>query len=494
MKNKILSAAQIQESDKYTIENDGIASIDLMERASLQFVHAIVPFVHGKPAIHIFCGSGNNGGDGFAVARLLKEKGCLVHTYLLETGGKLSQDCQANHDRFDNVRTIENENDLPRIKIDDIVIDALLGTGLKRPAEGLLKTTIEYLNKSGARILSIDIPSGLPCDEKPFSDTIVKACFTGTFERPKKAFFMNESAPYVGNWQVIHIGLNAGFMAQQESDFHYLTDEFFSGLILPRNKFSHKGTYGHGLLIAGSKGKIGSVVLASKAALRSGIGLLTTFLPECGYQALQTAVPEAMCLTDENHNHITHLTVETATFSAIGIGPGMGTEEGTKNALEQLFSAAQQPLVIDADALNVLAKNPDLLAKIPKNTILTPHPKEFERLAGKSADSFERLDLQVEFAKKHRCIVVLKDAITSIALPDGKVFFNTTGNPGMATGGTGDVLTGLITGLLAQGYTPENAALIGVFYHGKAGDAAALQVGENQMIASDLIQYFRLPS
>ncbi len=492
MKNKILSASQVRDSDRYTIENDSISSIDLMERASLQFVHAIVPFVHGKPAIHIFCGSGNNGGDGFAVARLLRDKGCLVHAYQLETGKGLSPDCRINRDRFAIFRTIESENDLPKIKPEDIVIDALLGTGLKRPVDDLLKETIEYLNKSGARILSIDIPSGLPSDEMPFDDAIVKACFTATFERPKRAFFMNESAPYVGKWQVLPIGLNAGFMAQQESNYFYLTDDFFQGMILPRNKFSHKGTYGHGLLIAGSKGKIGSAVLASKAALRSGIGLLTVFLPECGYQILQATVPEAMCETDENHNHITHFNIDNKRFSAIGIGPGMGTQEGTKLVLEQLFAEVQIPMVIDADGLNVLAQHPELLEKIPANTILTPHPKEFERLAGKSENSFERLEMQMAFAQKHRCIVVLKDAITSIALPDGKVYFNTTGNPGMATGGTGDVLTGLILGLLAQGHAPEKAALIGVFYHGKAGDAAALQVGENQLIASDVVQYFRL--
>lgn len=490
MKNKILSAAQIQQCDRYTIENENISSIELMERASLQFVRAIVPFVHGKPVIHIFCGSGNNGGDGFAVARMLKEKGCLVHTYSIQTGNRISEDCQLNAERFSIYKTIENENHLPRIRKDDIIIDALLGSGLKRPVEGLLLTTIEYLNTSGAKILSIDVPSGLPCDELPFG-TAIKACFTGTFERPKRSFFMKESAPYVGDWQVLPIGLSQDFIAGQESSYYYLTEDFFAEIIQPRAKFSHKGTYGHGLLVAGSKGKMGAAVLSAKAALRSGIGLLTVHVPECGYPILQTAVPEAMCSTDENHNHLTHIELELDAFSAIGIGPGLGTGEGTQNVLGKLFSA-QLPIVIDADGLNVLSANPDMLVQMPPNTILTPHPKEFERLAGKSGNSFERLQMQMDFAQKYNCIVVLKEAITSIALPNGNVFFNTTGNPGMATGGTGDVLTGTITGLLAQGYSPQEAALTGVFYHGKAGDAAAVQIGENQLIASDLIQYFRL--
>lgn len=494
MKNKILSADQIKKWDQYTLEKESISSLDLMERAALQFVHAIVPFVHGKPTIHVFCGSGNNGGDGFAVARMLKEKGCPVHIYFIQTGKALSSECKHNQERISNFKLIATPNEFPKIKTDEIIIDALLGSGTSRPAEGILSELIQYLNHSDAKILSIDIPSGLPADEMPATNSeIIKACFTGTFERPKKTFFMKETAHFAGNWQVLPIGLNPHFLQQQQSIFHYLTEDFFQGIIQPRTKFSHKGTYGHGLLIAGSKGKIGSAILAAKAALRSGIGLLTADIPECGYTILQTAVPEAMCITDYNEDHITRISLDVEKFTSIGVGPGMGIHQGTKSVLETLFSTKLAPLVIDADALNVLAENPDLLDKIPSNTILTPHPKEFERLAGKSANSFERLDLQIGFAQTYQCIVILKDAITSIAFPDGSVYFNTTGNPGMATGGTGDVLTGIITGLLAQGYSPENAALVAVFFHGKAGDTAALQVGENQLIASDLIQYFRLP-
>lgn len=493
MKNKILSAAQIKKCEQFTIEKEHIQAIDLMERAALQFVHAIVPFVHGKPVIHIFCGSGNNGGDGFAAARLLKEKGCPVHVYFIQTGKSITALCEKNQELSPGYKLIASVNEFPKIKKDEVIIDAILGSGVSRAVEGLTEELIRYLNQTGVKILSVDIPSGLPSDESPYGPTAIKACFTGTFERPKLAFFMKESAPFIGTWQVLPIGLSQRFIHEQKSTFFYLTEDFFSGIILPRVKFSHKGTYGHGLLIAGSKGKMGSAVLAAKAALRSGIGLLTVDIPECGYTILQTAVPEAMCKTDYNDDHITKITLEGEKFSAIGAGSGMGTHQGTKSVLEQLFAMAGMPLVIDADALNVLSENLDLLQKLPKNTILTPHPKEFERLAGKSESTYQRLQLQTEFASKYKCIVVLKDAVTSIALPNGNIYFNTTGNPGMATGGTGDVLTGIITGLLAQGYSPENAALIAVFYHGKAGDVAALQAGENQLIASDLIQYFRLP-
>jgi NAD(P)H-hydrate epimerase len=492
MKNKILSASQTKMADQFTIENDQISSIDLMEKAGNQFVNAIIPFVHGKPLIHIFCGKGSNGGDGFAVARLLKEKGALVHTYLLDSGQKLSKDCEINASCLKQYKIIDSENNFPKIKAEDVVIDALLGAGLTRRPEGLLAALIEFLNHSKAKILSIDIPSGLSCDELPANSSIIKAHFTGTFEFPKKSFFMKESAKFLGKWQVLPIGLNQPFIQSQASDLYYLTQDFFKEIILPREKFTNKGTYGHGLLIAGSKGKMGSAILSAKAALRSGIGLLTAQIPSCGYVIFQSAVPEAMCETDDSIDFNTKLKVDFKNFNAIGVGPGMGNQIGTKNILTEIFTKSNLPLVIDADALNVISEYSDLQMNLPANSILTPHPKEFERLAGKSKNSFERLELLRNFARKTDCYIVLKDAITTIACPDGKIFFNTTGNPGMATGGSGDVLTGIILGLLAQGFSPLNATLIGVYFHGKAGDLASIHVGENQIIASDLVQYFRL--
>ena len=492
MKNKILSAKQIQSTDQFTIKNDGISSNNLMEKAAIKFVHSIVPFVHGKSFIHVFCGTGNNGGDGFAVARLLIEKGIQVQTYLLKSTNVLSIDCQINAEKLAQYKNIESTHDFPTIGTDDIVIDAILGSGLTRKTEGLTAALIDYLNNANCKILSIDIPSGLSCDDLPFDAPIIKANFTGTFEMPKKSFFIQESARFVGRWQVLPIGLNQKFIENQASDFHYLTQEFFNEIIYPREKFTHKGTYGHGLLIAGSKGKMGSAVLSASAAMRSGIGLITAHIPGCGYDIFQISVPEAMCETDDSIEFNTKLNLPIEKYDAIGVGPGMGIQSGTSAILTQLFTKSTKPIVIDADALNVLSENPIILAQIPKNSILTPHPKEFERLAGNSENTYQRLELLIQFAKKTACFVVLKDAITTIACPDGKVFFNTTGNPGMATGGAGDVLTGIILGLLAQGFSPQNAALMGVYFHGKAGDLAALHLGENHIIASDLIRYFRM--
>ncbi len=491
MKNKLLSASQIKQVDRFTIENLNIPSIDLMEKAANQFVHAIIPFINGKPKIHIFCGTGNNGGDGFAVARILKAKNTSVSVYYHPGALAPSVDCKINQDRLTDIKTLHQESDFPIIDSDDIVIDALMGAGLNRPVDGTLETLILHINQSQSKVLAIDLPSGLSSDEWMENATCIQAYFTGTFERPKRTFFMKETAGFVGKWEVLPIGLSPAFMDSMESNDYYLTEDFFKEYLFPRPQFSHKGTYGHGLMIAGSKGKMGAAVLSARAAMRSGIGLLTVHIPQVGYDILQTAIPEAMCETDVQMDFSSQLESDLSIYSAIGVGPGMGTQSGTKAILEQLFNPKVK-LVMDADAINVLASNPELLKKIPENTILTPHPKEFERLCGSSTNTFERLTLQRNFAQLNQCILILKDAITSVALPDGRTFFNTTGNPGMATAGSGDVLTGITTGILAQGYPPEIAALIAVYFHGKAGDYAALSLGENQLIASDIIQHLRI--
>jgi ADP-dependent NAD(P)H-hydrate dehydratase / NAD(P)H-hydrate epimerase len=497
--NEILTAAQQRQADAHTIAHEPIASIDLMERASRAFVNAIVPFIHGKPTIHVFCGTGNNGGDGLAVARILREKGCVVHAYLVGNPDATSADCRINLTRLDEYTVLDQGSSLPFIHPDHVVIDALFGSGLTRAVTGLSASVIHHINASGAKVLAIDVPSGLPCDSLPFDDgAVVRAHFTGTFERPKQSFFFRESARWLLNWEVIPIGLNPNFIASLGCNTFYLTEELFQCKLLPRTRFSHKGTYGHGLLIAGSYGKMGAAVLSARAALRSGLGLLTVHLPECGYTILQSAVPEAMCSVDESIQLVRNLP-DLSPYRAIAAGPGLGTGEHAHNVLEQLVSEYQKPVVLDADALNTLSAHPELWEALPKNSILTPHPGEFERLAAAwrkessgAMNSIERHTLQRTMAEQHGVLIVLKDAVTSIALPDGRVYYNTTGNPGMATGGSGDVLTGIILGLLTQGYSPEEAALIGVFYHGKAGDDAAHHVGENQLIASDIIHYLRI--
>jgi NAD(P)H-hydrate epimerase len=299
--NEILTAAQQRQADAHTIAHEPIASIDLMERASRAFVNAIVPYIHGKPTIHIFCGTGNNGGDGLAVARILREKGCSVHAYLVGNPDETSSDCHINLTRLAEYKVLDQGNGLPFIHPDYVVIDALFGSGLTRAVTGFPASVIHHINVSGANVLAIDVPSGLPCDSLPFDDgAVVRAHFTGTFERPKQSFFFRESSRWLLNWEVIPIGLNPNFIASLGCNTYYLTEELFQCKLLPRARFSHKGTYGHGLLIAGSYGKMGAAVLSARAALRSGLGLLTVRIPECGYTILQTAVPEAMCSVDES--------------------------------------------------------------------------------------------------------------------------------------------------------------------------------------------------
>jgi len=282
--------------------------------------------------------------------------------------------------------------------------------------------------------------------------------------------------------------LHPNAIEQTESVYNFLTKEFISGKIKRREKFSHKGTYGHALLIAGSYGKMGASVLASQACLRSGVGLLTSHVPRLGYEIIQNSVPEAMISIDPFETVFSEVP-ELSPFSAIGIGPGLDKMPETQFALKALLQAKPNKLIIDADALNILSENQDWYGLLPENTILTPHPKEFERLAGPSSNSFQRLQIQLQFSAKYNVIVVCKGANTCITFPDGRVFFNSTGNPGMATGGSGDVLTGIIVGLLAQNYSPEDATLIGVYLHGLAGNLAATEFGEYSLIAGDIISH-----
>lgn len=493
---KILSADQIRQADAFTIKHEGIKSIDLMLRAAtvcFDWILENLDINEGK--VHIFCGKGNNGGDGLVIAQLLSEKDIKTTVYIVDFSDNASADYLTNlkisKKKNIEIITLKNADFNIDYSANDLVIDAIFGTGLKRPVTGWLKEVITRINHLPIMILSIDIPSGLFCEFNHDNDfeAIVKADITLSFQQPKLAFVLEESGAFCGDWFVLDIDLDTEFIDRLDSQYYCIAEEEAWLMLKERDKFSHKGDFGHALIVAGSKGKMGAAVLSSKACLRSGVGLLTAYIPECGYNIFQTAVPEAMCFTSEIDNYLAGLPENLNLFTTIGIGPGIGTNKETIDMIRNIISKKKNPLVLDADALNILALDKKLLEKLPKNSILTPHPGEFRRLAGDWSTDKEKLELQKKFTEKYRVIVVLKGHHTCITAPGEHIYFNTSGNPGMATGGSGDVLLGIITALLASSYTPIEAACLGTFLHGRAGDLAAMELGDDSMISSDLIEY-----
>ena len=487
---KILNVEQIRQLDAYTIENEPISSVDLMERASNGFVRWFCnQFVNTRP-VCVFCGKGNNGGDGLAIARILAAMHYQVNVYIIEYSSDSSADFQVNLERLKSQmqpNSIHTSADFPEIAPEAVLIDAILGSGLSRPAEELLADVIYAINNLPNKTVSVDIASGLYADKSNDKENaIIKPDHTVTFQFPKLAFMLPQNALFAGEWHIAEIGLSQEFIRKAQTPYYFTEKQSAEAILKPREKFSHKGTYGHALLIAGSFGKMGAAVLSGKACLRSGVGLLTMHFPACGYDIVQISIPEAMAVPDENEKNISELP-DLESYSAIGIGPGLSKEAATVKVLEQLLDFAKVPLIIDADALNILSENRYLLEKLPENTILTPHPKEFQRLAGESKNEYERLETGRQFAMQYKIIICVKGANTAVILPNGEVHFNSTGNAGMATGGTGDVLTGIITSLLAQKYAPADAAILGVYEHGLAGDRAAVKKGQSALIASDVV-------
>lgn len=496
----VLDAQAIRKADAYTIAHDPIRSIDLMERAATRCVGRIL-YWHGQGRFgdpsavvyHVVSGMGNNGGDGLAIARLLHLNGLKVRVTRLAHRGSASPDNSENWERASSsgIRMDSlsgNEHELT-IGGNEIVIDALVGTGLNAPFSGWIIDVIGMINRSERPVISIDMPSGLFAEDNRSNDTdaIIKADLTLALEVPKLAFFLAENDRFVGDVEIVPIGLDAGFIAGLTTD-HFLTETLdVIRLLRPRARFAHKGNFGHALIIAGGKGKMGAAVLASKAATRSGAGLVTSHVSINGAAVLQATVPESMCSVDQGVDRIEDLpSIEP--FSAVGIGPGIGTDDATQMVLKRLIQAGSQALVIDADALNILAENPTWQAFLPPGTILTPHPKEFDRFAGSpSGSGFERLERASAMAQRLACVIVLKGAWTAVCDPQGRVHFNPTGNPGMAKGGSGDALTGLLTGLRAQGYGPLEASVLGVYLHGAAGDIAAAELGMDGMTVGDVI-------
>lgn len=493
---KILSVDKIREADTYTIQHEPISDIDLMERAATGCFYWLIQNIpHGK-RIKVFCGTGNNGGDGLAISRLLSAKGYPIEVFLVGNTDQLSPSCSINYERVltlsgIQIRILSEGDQLPFIDAcNDIVIDAIFGSGLTRPASGFFAKVIGHLNEKKAVTVSIDVPSGLFCDtsvtviKKPM---VVRADHTLTFSPPKFAFFFQENDKYIGRWHLLDIGILQEFIDRCDAKNFYTDQEDCRKILKPRNTYSHKGTFGHALLFCGSLGKMGAAVLASRGCLRSGPGLVTAHVPRFGSAILQTAVPEAMLDIDSSDDILTEIP-DLSRFSSIAVGPGIGLEDQTQRTLKLLIQNSAIPLIFDADAINILGENKTWISFVPKESIFTPHPKEFERLVGKSSDDFDRNNMQMDFSLKHSVYVVLKGAHTAITTPDGKCYFNSTGNPGMATGGSGDVLTGILAGLKAQGYTSLETCLLGVYLHGLAGDRAAGSVGQEAMTAGDITE------
>jgi ADP-dependent NAD(P)H-hydrate dehydratase / NAD(P)H-hydrate epimerase len=490
---KILSANEIREWDAYTLQHEPISSLDLMERAAARCLEWLELHYPSSVAYSIFCGKGNNGGDGLALARMLSQKDLLLNVYILEFGHLGTEDFQANLARLHhcsnvNIHFLQSEKQFPAIGKDEIVIDALLGSGINRKMEGVTERLALHLNRSGAMIISIDIPSGMFVDSSSKGNTVVEADHTLSFQSYKSAFLVAENSPRFGKIHILDIGLHPAFYQTISTEYEMTDPGLARSIYKPRDPFSHKGNYGHALVAAGSYGKMGAAILAALACTRSGTGLLTCLIPSCGYEIMQATVPEAMVITDKNKDHLSNPVIDPAKFNAAGIGPGIGTEKETVSFIEEFINNFKMPLVIDADALNILSQKKGLLKKIPEGSILTPHPKEFDRLFGEQNNDFERIDTAKKFAARSGCVVVLKAHRTFIATPGEKHFFNSTGNAGMAKGGSGDVLTGILTGLLAQGYTSTDAAVLGVYLHGLAGDCAANKLSEETMIARDIIE------
>ena len=489
---KIFTAHQIYEADKSTIEKQQTSSDELMERAATKLFEWLHARLRGTQVIlKLFCGIGNNGGDGLVLARLLHEHGYSIQVFVVNYSEKRSKDFLLNLERLKDRKLwpdfLNEESEFPPISPDDIIVDAIFGIGLNRAPSTWVGNLIMHVNNSRAFVLSVDIPSGLPMDKGPWNpDYAIRASYVLTFQAPKLVFFLPETGVYVNQWELLDIGLDPEYLQATETNFELIGRPEVLPLYRPRLKFSHKGNYGHAIIVGGSYGKIGAVQLASDACLSSGSGLVTAFVPRCGYQSIQTALPEIMVLTDDGEKIISEISFPFDP-TVVGIGMGIGVDRVTAEAFGVLLKSMDRPMVIDADGLNILAQNPKMIEDVPAFSVLTPHPKELERLVGKWTDDFEKLEKVKAFSSHYNVVVVIKGAHTITVYKD-KGFVNTTGNPGMATAGSGDVLTGMITGLMAQGYAGLHAAIFGVYLHGLAGDLGVSEKGYEALKASTIVE------
>ena len=493
---KIFTSAQIRELDKYTIENEPISAIDLMERAAKSLTRAITEMWPASTPVAVFSGPGNNGGDGLAVARLLAEQHYQVSVFLFNISGHLSAECAVNKKRLEECKHVHafvevtQEFDPPVLEKNMLVVDALFGSGINKPLAGGFAALVKYINASSAQVVSIDVPSGLMTEDNTFNirANIIRANMTLTLQQSKLSFLFPEFQQFIGQLRILDIRLSQEGINKLDAQYVMTEEADVRSRLIPRSPFAHKGQMGNALLIAGSYCMAGAAVLAAKACLRSGAGKVIVNSPKRNIPILQTTVPEAVIQLGKDETIFAEA-VDTDGYQALGIGPGLGQSEQTAIAVIAQLRRAQCPIVADADALNILANHRAWLQQLPKGIILTPHPKELDRIEGHSADSYERLTKARKLAERLQGYVILKGRYTAICMPDGKVLFNPTGNAGMATAGSGDVLTGIITGLLARGYKPQDACIVGVYLHGLAGDLAAHDLGEESLVAGDIVQY-----
>lgn len=488
---KIFTAGQIRNCDQYTIKNEPVSSVQLMERAAESCVEWVSENCNHHRNFAVFCGSGNNGGDGFAIARMLYQKGFDVDVFT-HTKAKFSSEAQENFKQIKEISgiTIREFKEVFNYRFDSrtVIVDALFGTGLSRSLEGDMKDLVKFLNQKKNIKISIDLPSGLMADAVSDSDSVVfMADYTLSFQFWKKSFLHAETGKFAGRVQVLDIRLSQDYIDETDTEDFVIDDEIIKTIFKIRSEFSHKGTYGKVNIIAGSYGKMGAAVLSTRSALKAGAGLTFTLAPKCGYEILQTSDPESMFI-EGGKDYIESFDVDET--AVCGIGPGIGTHEKTATSLLKFLKSYSKPLILDADALNIIAQDPANLNLIPEKSIITPHPKEFERLFGKTKNSFERTELAKNKSRELQIYIVLKDRHTQIITPEGAVFYNITGNSGLAKGGSGDILTGIITSFLAQQYTEQEAAILGVWFHGKAAEFAAERHSKESMLPSDVINEF----
>lgn len=488
---QILDAATIRLWDEYTIQHEPITSADLMERAARTCTDWILEHGYAQRKFTVFCGKGNNGGDGLAIARLLSLTHHEVQVRILEFGNRGTDDFQLNLTRLHqtpvDISFISSVESIHDIEPGRVIIDALFGSGLNKPVTGLSAAIVERMNKSGNEIISIDIPSGMYVDRDSDGSVIVKATHTLSFQCLKRSFMVAGHSSFTGDIHVLDIGLDPAFLSLHPVTDRLLDQEFIKSIFKHRSVFAHKGDSGHGALIAGSEGMIGAAVLAAQACLRSGIGKLTCIVPSIGYAIMQGAVPEAMCYTagEKVVKNLPDLPV----FSSIGIGPGLSVSLPVASMMRTALTLFKKPVVIDADGLNNIAANPDLTGMIPAGSILTPHPKEFDRMFGNCDNEMERMEKARRKANEIGVVIVLKGRYSFIAVPGGQCYFNNAGNPGMAKGGSGDVLTGILLALLCQGYRAADAACLGTWLAGRAADIAVTGTAYESLLPTDTIQH-----